>query len=802
MSRIGLGLLLLASAGPASASMLAAEASGDRAGFSLYRPGSREPVITGRIAVEADGRWIEGQTYPARRVARLRLVDAQGRACAETQLSLSGRGDAPDLTAALRICQGEALAELSIVARNSGAHTFRIGGFRPLDGTVDQKGPAVRVLSDSFSEDTPVVKVRDLDPAQGTQIGYGHQLTFNRTGGRAVMIGAKSADRWLTYLRLTPRAGLAPTLQVEQAGTTAAALTKSLDARRPDDVMAYAAPLAPGETLAGETLLIGAGDDELALLDTYGETVGRAAHARVSGPAPWGWWSWTAYYHGINEGLAQANAQWMAQNLKAEGFDTLHLDEGVTYARGEYETAETGKFPHGMEALGQGAHALGLRLGLWTAPFFVSERARIFHDHPDWLVRNAGGEPILLGRQEGRERLFALDTTHPGAQAYLRQTYAKLVRDWGVGYLKLDFMDATAIEGVRFDPSVSALQAQRLGLKTIREAVGEDVILDKDGSPMLSPVGIVDAGRISNDTEHSWQGTKDAATGIAARWFMNRRWFVADPDVFCLSNHISPEPRWDESLTTLDEARAAVTLSALAGGLFEIGDDLPALGAEPERLALLRQPDLIALARLGRAARPADLMRFDPADQQPSIFVVRESPRQAVVAVFNWTDSPRGHRLPLERLGLEPAPWVVREAWENAPGAVADTEFTAPDQPAHSVRLFVLTRQDRPAAPPQVRINAPDIAGLGQTVTLTADAGASAIAYHWAFDDGIALDGQTVRRAFTLAGPHSVTLTVQGVDGPSARSTARIIAGADLVTTFQPDRLRRPPDARIAPDGH
>ena len=39
-----------------------------------------------------------------------------------------------------------------------------------------------------------------------------------------------------------------------------------------------------------------------------------------------------------------------------------------------------------------------------------------------------------------------------------------------------------------------------MGLEIIRGAVGDDVLLDKDGSPMLNPVGIVDEGRISDDT--------------------------------------------------------------------------------------------------------------------------------------------------------------------------------------------------------------------------------------------------------------------------------------------------------------
>ena len=38
-----------------------------------------------------------------------------------------------------------------------------------------------------------------------------------------------------------------------------------------------------------------------------------------------------------------------------------------------------------------------------------------------------------------------LDPTHPGAQEYLRKTYEIIAREWGIRFIKLDFMDSTAI---------------------------------------------------------------------------------------------------------------------------------------------------------------------------------------------------------------------------------------------------------------------------------------------------------------------------------------------------------------------
>ena len=108
-------------------------------------------------------------------------------------------------------------------------------------------------------------------------------------------------------------------------------------------------------------------------------------------------------------------------------------------------------------------------------------------------MHNAAGKPIQIGFVESsQDAIYVLDPTHPGAQDYLRHTYETLTRDWGARYFKLDFMDDTAIEGVHYRSNTTALEAERIGLQVIRKAIGPDVYIDKDGSPMLNTVGLTD----------------------------------------------------------------------------------------------------------------------------------------------------------------------------------------------------------------------------------------------------------------------------------------------------------------------
>ena len=457
--------------------------------------------------------------------------------------------------------------------------------------------------------------------------------------------------------------------------------------------------------MTSERVMFAAGSDYHSQLDNYGAVIRELHHSRVAADNLLGWWSWTAFYTKITQGTALTNAQWLAEHLKMLGYDYFHFDLGYGYSRGEYATPNASQFPRGMWDLTHRICRLGLKVGVWTAPFEVGERAWIYEHHKDWLVHNAHGDPISIGNAEEveGERLFVLDVTHPDAQEYLRQTYRTLVREWGARYIKLDFMDNTAIEAYYHRPNTTALEAQRIGLEIIRQAVGEDVLLDKDGSPMLNPVGLVDEGRISQDTGHAFLRSKEAEPGIAARYYMHRNFFIADPDAFTVSRQLLEE-RTIQAPLTLNEAQVSIALAAVSGGMFEIGDDLPMLGSDPERLALVKNPDLLAMAKLGRAALPLDLLTYTDKDEQPSVFLLREDQRQSMLAVFNWTEQPGSHTFTLSDLKL-PAGHSYKlfdSLAQDQPLAMDHETLRLEHQPAHSVKLIKIIDTSIPTAAPSI----------------------------------------------------------------------------------------------------
>ena len=200
--------------------------------------------------------------------------------------------------------------------------------------------------------------------------------------------------------------------------------------------------------------------------------------------------------------------------------------------------------------------------------------------------------------------------------------------------------------------------------------------------------------------------------------------------------------------------------------------------------------------RLGRAARPLDLMTFRPEDQAPSVFFLVEDSHQAMLAVFNWAERPLSRTLTVAGLGLPAGhsfhAFDVLNQDEAVPLHGGTLEIS--NQAPHSVRLVKLTDDSVPAAAPQVTIQAPASATAGQAFSLSAaPAGnsAPAISYHWDFGDGTEAAGQKLSHTYTLAGNYTGKLTVKGVEGLSATEDFAIKASGTVKPQYDLSRNRR-----------
>jgi alpha-galactosidase len=158
---------------------------------------------------------------------------------------------------------------------------------------------------------------------------------------------------------------------------------------------------------------------------------------------------------------------------------------------------------------------------------------------------------------------------------------------------------------------------------------------------------------------------------------------------------------------------------------------------------------------------------------------------QAMLTVFNWTNTARSHTLKLADLGLHADHRFRATDVLNQDESVAIEGGTVriEKQPAQSVKVIKIIDSSVAAAAPTVTAQVPSTAAAGETINLSVQAeadGVPAVAYHWDFGDGTGADGPKTFHSYTRAADFAVRLTVDGVDGLTAQQAFSIKVTGNL----------------------
>ncbi len=371
-------------------------------------------------------------------------------------------------------------------------------------------------------------------------------------------------------------------------------------------------PLEPGASFELEAVRFELGHDAAELLARFADAQGRAGGARTDAAFQTGWCSWYHYFLDVDEEVLLRNLDALAGARDELPVDVFQLDGGYQSAYGDWlETND--KFPSGLERLAARIRDAGFTPGIWTAPFCVVPEAKVFAEHPDWLLRRGTNlARCLYDRAWTPEGwIYTLDPTHPEVLTHLEEVFATTV-SWGFAYQKLDFLYSVALEADAHDPTRTRAQRLRDGLQAIRRGVGEETFLLGCGCPLGPAVGVVDGMRIGPDTGPWWApldfadvpGVEPTLAGLEptvpaganalrntlARAWMHRRLWLNDPDCLMV--------RDGRTRLSADETRALAGSIAATGGMTILSDDVTVL--EAEQRAMVRET--IAIARETDAA--------------------------------------------------------------------------------------------------------------------------------------------------------------------------------------------------------
>jgi hypothetical protein len=421
--------------------------------------------------------------------------------------------------------------------------------------------------------------------------------------------------------------------------------------------------LRTGSSVTSGRLLFQLAEDPFTALESYADALGAVHKVRLN-PIVNGWCNWYYTHEYVTEDEIIRNAEFAARHLKSYGLQYVQIDGGYQRAYGDWEGNK--RFPHGMKWLAARIRDLGLKPGLWLAPYCIGEGTEVHEQHPDWLIHDlwgnvqlcGGGSPVAhvglgYGEPSMMKKIYGLDISHPAASNWMRRLFEMVARDWGYEFIKIDFVEWTLLAAERYhDPTFSKAAAYRKGLETIRLAIGPDRHL-LDCGPMNNTVGILDSTRIELDLPYlTWEqytgNFNSNAPAMAKRYYFHKRTWINDDDHLGLA------------LLTIPQAQAAATIIALSGGTLISGDRL--IDLDPFRLEILKK----VYPAYGEAARPIDLFERD----KPEIFalpVKTSFGEWTLAAIFNYdANATADKRVTLARLRLNPArEYIGYDFWKQ-----------------------------------------------------------------------------------------------------------------------------------------
>ncbi len=427
------------------------------------------------------------------------------------------------------------------------------------------------------------------DPAPEEVVG--HFIAYIRAG-----------DRYLCLASLGAEEGATPPVSYRFDRTTGTVGVEAFDAGK---------KWKEGDLIARVAVFVREGyfafKDELGALYHQGEpfaglsflaAADEGSERFVSG----GWESWYNHYTDINEDLILADLQALGQteNLVKRYFiqrkkpTVFQVDDGWEQKVGDWESDDA-RFPQGMKSVFDQIVENGYIPGLWFAPFLVTRSSLAFTEKSDWLLRDASGDLVAAGFNDKWDKVFyCLDLSRREVIDYLAGLMKRAIDEWGVRYLKLDFLYAGLLHGA-FANGGAAYEHYRVAIDALtaikEDREGRPVAYLGCGVPFEPSYRHFPLSRIGADTKEDWDWPKVRLIGhvgrpsayvsvqdTIGRSYMNGTLFASDPDVVFMRTERM-------RLTEKEKELIALTNFLLAGQIM-FSDD-PAefrAGSEEDRL--------------------------------------------------------------------------------------------------------------------------------------------------------------------------------------------------------------------------
>jgi len=367
--------------------------------------------------------------------------------------------------------------------------------------------------------------------------------------------------------------------------------------------------------------------------------------------------NWEGTYFDFDEDRLVAIAT-IARDL---GIELFVLDDGW-FGKRDDDTTSLGdwfvdrrKLPNGIDGLARRIEGLGIAFGIWIEPEMISERSRLFTEHPDWAI-GIPGRP----RTEGRQQLV-LDLSRPEIVDHLFGVLSDVLGSGPISYVKWD-MNRWITE-----PRSPALPADRQGEFFHRYILGVYDLYERLTRAFPEVLfescagggGRFDAGLLAYAPQAWTSDDTDAVERLAIQWGTSIPYPLSS-----MGAHVSAVPNHQVGRVTPLATRAAVGFFGVFGYELDTTSLTDAERVEVrDQIAFYKEHrDVLQYGRFIRLKGP-----FDGDGNETAWMCVSNDRRRAVVGFYQVLNRPAPGPERTRLRGLDPGldyrvgVWPVRD---------------------------------------------------------------------------------------------------------------------------------------------
>ncbi|NOY37297.1 MAG: glycoside hydrolase family 27 protein [Chlorobi bacterium] len=376
---------------------------------------------------------------------------------------------------------------------------------------------------------------------------------------------------------------------------------------------------------------------------------------------PMGWNSWNCFRSDIDEAKIKSIADAMVSSgMKDAGYQYIVIDDGWMTGNRDKEghiIVDSVKFPHGIKAVADYVHSLGLKFGIYSAPGCYTCQK---------LMGSLGHE----------------------------QTDANDYAAWGVDFLKYDFCNYPKTRKEAKEISRDECRVAFELMRNCLDNTGRPVVYsvhDKctnldEGNALPWVKSIANMHRTSGDIKDNWSRMLYCLESTADLWKYAGQGYWNDPDMLEVGN-TNKEKVWGNISTekmNLTEYRAHFSLWCMVAAPLIAGNNLESM--TPEIIEILTNKEVIAVNQdpLGKQARRIR----DDGDLE--VWSKELSGNRRAVALFNRSSHPADIKVNWQETGME-GRLKVRDLWRHKDLGKFKNSFTGKNIPAHSAMVLLIS---------------------------------------------------------------------------------------------------------------